>query len=47
MPVYNREKGLKDSIASILNKDFDDFELLIIDDGSTDKSIDVIKSFKF
>lgn len=46
MPVYNREKYLKDSISSVLNQDFKDFELLIIDDGSTDSSIDIIKSFK-
>lgn len=46
MPVYNRENYLKDSISSVLNQDFEDFELLIIDDGSTDKSIEIIKSFK-
>lgn len=46
MPVYNREKYLKDSISSVLNQYFNDFELLIIDDGSTDKSIDIINSFK-
>lgn len=46
MPVYNREKYIKDSISSILNQDYKDFELLIIDDGSTDKSIEIINSFK-
>lgn len=46
MPVYNREYYLEASIQSILNQDFKDFELLIIDDGSTDKSIEVITSFK-
>lgn len=46
MPVYNREQYLKESIRSILNQDYTDFELLIIDDGSTDNSISIIQSFK-
>ncbi|WP_195244227.1 glycosyltransferase family 2 protein [Clostridium celatum] len=46
MPVYNREKYLKYSIGSILKQDYTDFELLIIDDGSTDNSISIIESFK-
>ncbi len=46
MPVYNGENYLNDSINSILNQTFKDFEFLIINDGSTDKSLDIIKSFK-
>ncbi len=38
MPVYNSEKYLKSCVESILTQDFDAFELLLIDDGSTDKS---------
>ena len=45
MPVYNSEKYLKESIDSILNQSYKDFELLIIDDGSTDSSIDIINSY--
>jgi len=45
MPVYNGEKYLKEAIESILNQTFSDFEFLIIDDGSTDGSVGVIKSF--
>jgi len=45
MPVYNGEKYLKEAIESILNQTFIDFEFLIIDDGSTDKSAEIIKSF--
>lgn len=45
MPVYNSEKYLKKSIESILNQSFKDFELLIINDGSTDNSLTIIKGF--
>ncbi len=45
MPVYNGERYLRDAIASILGQTFTDFELLLIDDGSTDKSCEIISSF--
>jgi len=45
MPVYNTEKYVAESIESVLNQTFGDFEFLIIDDGSTDKSLEVIKSY--
>ena len=45
MPVYNGEPYLKEAIESILNQTFQDFEFLIINDGSTDKSLEVIRSF--
>ncbi|HRE24320.1 MAG TPA: glycosyltransferase [Bacteroidia bacterium] len=43
MPVYNRAELVKDSIASVLSQRFDDFELICIDDGSTDNTLDVLK----
>lgn len=46
LPVYNAENTISDSIASILDQSFTDFELIIIDDGSTDSSIDIIRKFK-
>ena len=46
LPVYNAEKYLQEAIESILNQTFQDFELLIINDGSTDDSLRVIKSYK-
>lgn len=45
MPVYNAEKYLEQTINSILNQTFVEFEFLIIDDGSTDKSLQIIYSF--
>lgn len=46
MPVYNGEKYLRESIDSILNQTFQDFEFLIIDDGSSDRSLEIIKSYQ-
>jgi len=45
MPVYNAEKYLNEAIESILNQTFSDFEFLIINDGSTDNSINIIKNY--
>ena len=38
VPVYNQEKYLPECIESVLNQTFKDFELILIDDGSTDSS---------
>ncbi|MCF8461081.1 MAG: glycosyltransferase family 2 protein [Flavobacteriales bacterium] len=46
MPVYNAEKYVGEAIESILNQTFQDFEFLIINDGSTDNSFAVIQSYK-
>lgn len=46
MPVYNRAIYMRECIDSILAQTFTDFELLIVDDGSTDTSCDIIKAYK-
>jgi len=46
LPVYNAQKYLDRCILSILNQTFKDFELIIINDGSTDNSIDIIEHYK-
>lgn len=46
MPVYNGAKYLEEAINSILTQTFLDFEFIIVDDGSTDQTIDVINRFK-
>lgn len=46
MPVYNAEKYLDEAIQSILNQTCKDFEFIIINDGSTDKSFEIIEKYK-
>jgi len=45
MPVYNAALYLKEAVDSILNQTLKDFELLIINDGSTDNSLQIIQSY--
>ncbi len=45
MPVFNGEKFLKMAIESILNQTYTDFEFVIINDGSTDTSAEIVKSY--
>ena len=46
MSVYNGSVYLKQAVESILNQTFTDFEFIIIDDGSTDNSLSIIKSYR-
>lgn len=46
VPIYNTEKYLKRCINSILSQSFKDFELLLIDDGSTDGSLQIMKEYE-
>ena len=46
MSVYNEEKFIDESIRSILNQTFKDFEFIIINNGSTDNTLKIIKSYK-
>ena len=45
MSVYNSERFLKDAIDSVLNQTFSDFEFLIFEDSSSDRSLEIIGSF--
>jgi len=45
MSVYNGEKYLDEAIQSILNQTYKNFEFIIINDGSTDKSLEIIKKY--
>lgn len=46
VPVYNCENYIKKCILSILENIYQNFELIIVDDGSTDKSLEICKSFQ-
>lgn len=45
MPVYNGESFLKEAIESILNQTYTNFKLILIDDGSEDTSLQIMKSY--
>ena len=44
IPLYNKELIVERSIKSVLNQSFKDFELIIVDDGSTDGSVSIVES---
>ena len=46
LPVYNGEKYLSEAIESILNQTYENFEFIIINDGSTDNSLELIEKYK-
>src|SRR6516225_10756927 len=46
MPVYNSAPFLRESINSVLDQTFRDFELIAVDDGSTDRSWEILQSFE-
>ncbi|MGL5633635.1 MAG: glycosyltransferase [Sarcina sp.] len=46
MPVYNGEKHIKVSIESIIKQTYQNLELLVIDDGSTDKTKEIVMNFE-
>lgn len=45
IPFYNAENYLADSIKSVINQSFTEWELILIDDGSTDRSLEIAHSF--
>ncbi len=46
LPVYNSEKYIGEAIKSVLAQSFKDFELIVINDGSSDRSCSIIESFR-
>ena len=46
IPTYNRAHELKRAVSSVLNQDYSHFDLWVIDDGSTDNTLEVIEDFK-
>ena len=46
MTAFNREKYVAEAIESILAQTFTDFEFIIVDDGSQDRSATIIRDYK-
>ncbi len=46
MPVYNGAATLSRAVSSALDQTYRDIELLVIDDGSSDSSVDLVRSFR-
>ena len=46
LPVFNCEKFIEKSISSILKNTYKNFEIIIVNDGSTDSTFELIKKFK-
>src|SRR6056300_1045134 len=46
IPLYNKEKFIEDTLKSVLNQTFNDFEVIIVNDGSSDNSLSIVEQFK-
>lgn len=46
IPIYNSERHLEDSVWSVINQTYDNWELILIDDGSTDNSLSIALKFQ-
>ncbi|EDM22821.1 glycosyltransferase family 2 protein, partial [Caminibacter mediatlanticus] len=46
IPLYNKEKWVKRAVLSVLNQTYQNFEIIIVNDGSTDKSKKIVESIK-
>ena len=46
IPTYNRGRVIKEAIDSVLAQDYTEFELIVVDDGSTDHTSDVLDSYR-
>jgi glycosyltransferase involved in cell wall biosynthesis len=45
IPLFNKEKWIEKTLLSVLNQSFTNWEAIIVDDGSTDKSVEVVENF--
>ena len=45
IPLYNKESSIKDTLHSVLSQNFNDFEVVIVNDGSTDNSVSRVEEY--
>jgi len=45
IPLYNKEKYIQNTLDCVLNQSFDKFEVILVNDGSTDKSLEILEKF--
>jgi glycosyltransferase involved in cell wall biosynthesis len=45
IPVYNGEKTLRETLCSVFSQTFQDYELIVVNDGSTDQTLNILQSF--
>lgn len=46
IPLYNKEAIIERSLRSVLSQDYDEFEVVIVNDGSTDRSMEIVRSIQ-
>ena len=46
IPLYNKELSIRNTIQTVLNQTYQDFEIVVINDGSTDKGVKIVESIK-
>lgn len=46
IPCYNREDSVREAVDSVLSQDYDNFDVIAVDDNSTDGTLDVLNSIK-
>ena len=45
MPAFNSERHIKQSIESVINQEYSNWELIIVDDASQDNTVNIIENF--
>lgn len=45
IPLYNKEKAIESSLHSVVSQNYKDFEIIVVDDGSTDGSVRIVEQF--
>ena len=46
IPIYNTDKYLRQCLDSVINQTFKDIEIIVVNDGSTDNSVNIIKEYQ-